>query len=214
MAAPPAPAQQPAAPAETPNALQQPVQTIAQPPPADPAKPPPPAAVDAKWRPKAVEGLQRDDKVLAQTADRFAKLGLNTDQAQAMVDYADELSKLSEQADKAERKERHAGWWKDLEADKELGGAQFKEHLSLASKAGKALFGEEFAEIEKAGLSNWPPLVRALFRAGSKMSEDTLQDNNRPAPPVPDELARIKAQYPKSPQLWDPNHPEFQGARK
>jgi hypothetical protein len=197
---------------------------LATPPPADPAKPPEgtpaaPVVVDAKWRPKAVEGLKRDDAIMSKTAEVFAKHGLNDAQAQALVEYSDELGKLGaaaqEKAEAEAAKTQHATWWKELEQHKELGGAKFKENLAVAAKGAKALFGPDgIKAIEEAGLSNWPPLVAAMYRAGSKISEDTLQDGNRAAPPVPDDLAKLKAQYPKSPQLWDPTHPEYQGARK
>lgn len=194
------------------------MQTVAQPKPGEAPAKPAPVAVDAKWRPPAKEGVQRDDGVLGKTAEVFAKLGLNTEQAQALIDYSDELSAAgtaaSEKAQVAAAQKQHADWWKSLQTDKELGGPKIQENLALAVKGGKALFGEDFAEIEKAGLSNWPPLVKALYRAGSKISEDVLQDGNRPAPPVPDALAAAKAAYPKSPELWDPNHPEFKGAKK
>lgn len=174
-----------------------------------------PVAIDGKWRPKPVEGRTRDEAVLTKTAERFAKLGLNAEQSQALVDYSDELAAAGAAASQAAAKQQHADWWKTLEADKELGGAKFKENLEIAKKGAKALLGEDgLKEIEEAGLTNYPPLVRAMFRAGSKIGEDVLQDGNRPAPPIPDELAKVKAQYPNSPELWDPNHPKFQGAKR
>lgn len=206
------------------------MQTVAQPPAADPAQPaapatpaepakPAPVVVDAKWRPPAVEGVKRDDAVMGQVAERFAKLGLNTAQAEAIVALSDELSQAGlaaqQKASEAASLQQHQKWGKELEVDPEIGGAKHKENLVLANKAVTALFGPEGAKlITEAGLSNWPPLVKAMYRAATKISEDTLQDGNRPAPPVPDALAKLKAQYPKSPQLWDPTHPEFQGARK
>jgi hypothetical protein len=171
--------------------------------------------VDAKWRPKAVDGVQRDDGLMGKTAELFAKHKLNPEQAQALVDYSDELAKTQEKASAEAAKQQHSTWWKELQGDKELGGAKFAENQLVWNKGAKALLGEDgLKAVQEAGLANWPPLVRAMFRAGSKIGEDSLHDGNRAAPPVADELARAKAQYPNSPELWDPSHPEFQGAKR
>lgn len=176
-------------------------------------------AVDAKWRPTAAEGVKRDEAVMGKTAELFAKLGLSTEQADALVKYSDELGKLGgeaqEKAIEAALKERHAGWWKNLQESKELGGAKFEENRATWMMAAKSLLtADELKQVEADGLANYPPLIHALYRAGAKISEDTLQDGNRAAPPVPDALAKAKIQYPKSPELWDPTHPEFQGAKR
>lgn len=225
-AAAPAPAAPAAQPTATPSALAPaPVQTVApakpgeQPAPAETPAPAPAVVVDAKWRPKVIEGKPRDEAVLTKTAERFAKLGLNADQAQALIDYSDELAaagaEAQEQAAAEAGKKQHADWWKQLQDSKELGGTKFDENKATWGKAASALLTPaELKQIAEDGLANYPPLVHALFRAGSKISEDTLHDGNRPAPAVPTELQKMKAQYPKSPELWDPNHPEFTGARK
>jgi hypothetical protein len=239
---PPPAAPPPAAPAAPPapapgEALAKPVQTVAQPPAAKPgeqpapkpgdkpgdkpAEKPAPVAVDAKWRPAALEGVKRDDALMAKTAETFAKLGLNTEQADALVKYSDELAKLGSEASKAAEesalKEQNAGWWKELQADKEIGAGSddgLKANLVIANKAVDALFGEEGRKaIQEAGLTNWPPLVRAMVRAGAKIGEDTLLDGGKAAPPLTSELEKMKQQYPKSPELWDPNHPEFRGRK-
>jgi hypothetical protein len=245
---PPPAAPPPAAPAAPPapapgEALAKPVQTVAQPPAAKPgeqpapaAKPgdkpgdkpaekPAPVAVDAKWRPPAVEGVQRDEAVLAKTAQKFAELGLNTEQAAALVAYSDELAKATTEAqtkataaaEEKQLREQNAGWWKELQADKEIGAGSddgLKTNLVIANKAVDALFGDEGRKaIQEAGLTNWPPLVRAMVRAGAKIGEDTLLDGNKAAPPLPSEFEKLKTQYPKSPELWDPTHPEFRGRK-
>lgn len=216
-AAPPAAAPAVVAQPAAPTALAQPpVQTSALTPPAEAQKP---TVIDGKWRPKAVEGRSRDEGAMSKAAEFFAKQGFNAEQSQALIDFSDELAKGSEAAGKKAAEEaakaESEGWWKELQEHKELGGAKFEENRNTWLKGASGLLTPaELERVQKDGLANYPPLIAALYRAGAKISEDTLQDGNRAAPPVPSELEAMKKQYPKSPQLWDPNHPEFVGARK
>lgn len=146
--------------------------------PAEPAKPAP-VLVDEKWEPKAAEGVTRDTKLFGEARALFAKMGLNAEQAQALVDFSDTQSKAGAEAqvkaaDEARTKFRAEGR-KELEADKELGGAKLAETKVTYARAVRALGGDQLArELREMGLDNWPPLVRAFEKAGRTMAEDTV----------------------------------------
>ena len=60
--------------------------------------------------------------------------------------------------------------------DKELAGADGKslaQNLGIALKAAEELGGKELADALKASpFGSFPPLLRALYRAGSRMGDD------------------------------------------
>lgn len=75
-------------------------------------------------------------------------------------------------------------WGESTKADKEIGGEQLNENLSVAKKALdafgspelRALLGKYDAEKNPkgTGLGNHPEVIRLLYRAGKAISEDTV----------------------------------------
>lgn len=164
----------------------------------------PPAALDDKWEPKVVEGIQRDAKVIGAAREAFKGMGLNAEQAQGLIDFTDKLAQQSDAAAKQEREQQEASWWKEVQADKEVGGPKFEENLVLARRAVRELMGETGPkQLKERGIDNWPPLVRLMVRAGALLSEDTVANTTREtSKPATDDTALMKATYPKSPELW------------
>src|SRR5688572_26207496 len=79
-----------------------------------------PALVDEKWEPPAKEGVTRDPKVFGAARELFAKHKFTTEQAQALVEFSDAQAKAA--ADLAT--EADAGWVKELQVDKDIGGTK------------------------------------------------------------------------------------------
>lgn len=72
-------------------------------------------------------------------------------------------------------RQQAATWADAVKADKELGGERLAENLAVAKKALNALGSPELQQLlDKSGLGSHPDLVRAFYRAGRLISEDTL----------------------------------------
>jgi hypothetical protein len=85
------------------------------------------------------------------------------------------------------------GWKAEVANDPEIGGVKLAESSQLATKGALALGGQALVdELRKTGLSNWPPLVRAMRNAGMKISDDAIggSGNSGVKPdPTEDEVA-------------------------
>jgi hypothetical protein len=164
-----------------------------------------PVLVDDKWEPKAVEGLTRDAKgVFGKARELFSKLGFTQEQAQALVDFSDaqaaESSKAAATMLEEQKATRRAEHFKALESDKELGGAKLEATKADYHRAIRALGGKELADALKSeGLENWPPLVKALTKAGRALAEDTVTDTTKDGgKAVGDPFQRhLRAAYPR-----------------
>jgi hypothetical protein len=67
---------------------------------------------------------------------------------------------------------QHIAWKKELRADTEIGGANFKTNMNYAVKAIDAFGGEPLANaLQKAGLANHPVLVKAFMKIGRAIGE-------------------------------------------
>lgn len=87
-----------------------------------------------------------------------------------------------------------AKWAEDAQADKEFGGEQLKENMSLAAKV-MATFGtpELKAFLDQSGAGNHPELIRAFIRMGKAISEDKFVSSGRVSQPAAKTLT-----YPNS----------------
>jgi hypothetical protein len=137
----------------------------------------------AKWAPKAVEGLKRDDAQLGKFRELAAKHGLKPETAQDLVDLSDELGKnalaAAEKARKDSLEQTLAGWKDAVKNHKELGGAKLKETLADVDRA-MAKYAKDDPELikflEETGIGDHPKLVEFVARIGRDLREDSLQD--------------------------------------
>ena len=75
----------------------------------------------------------------------------------------------------AEKAAERASWEELSRNDKEFGGAKFDENMAIAKKGYDALATPELKGIlNKSGLGNHPELIRAFYKAGKMLSEDSL----------------------------------------
>jgi len=74
-------------------------------------------------------------------------------------------------------------WTEQARADKEFGGAQLKDNLVIANKAlGQFGTPELVSLLKETGLGNHPEIVRAFYRAGKAISEDTFVKGSMTSP--------------------------------
>lgn len=66
-------------------------------------------------------------------------------------------------------------WAKEVESDKEIGGAKFKENVAVANKALNH-FGSDSLKsfLKESGLANHPEMVKLFFRIGNQISEGQI----------------------------------------
>lgn len=169
-----------------------------------------PALVDDKWEPKPVEGVTRDAKQLGEARALFKKLGLTTEQSQALVDYSDAQAKLVAEASKAKAaevaKELEAGrekGWNALKSDKDIGGSNFEASIGHARRAIDSMGAHAQAvrdRLFELGLDNDAVLVRGLIELGSKLGEDTVSGTaDKPGAAKPDTFEdRVSRTYSKT----------------
>lgn len=158
------------------------------------------AAADAKPAEGAPLELKLPDGIEAGPAlDNFKTLakeqGFKPEQAQKLVDFWAGLEQQKAQAHEQER----ASWVSSLKADKEIGGQKFDSAILTARKAVAAFAPELRTVLEdpRYHLGDRPELVRAFYRIGKAMAEDSVAGaTGGPLAPAPDPDAHLKKMYP------------------
>jgi hypothetical protein len=68
-----------------------------------------------------------------------------------------------------------ADWANASKSDKEIGGEQLSQNLAVAKKALDAFGTPELRTLlNESGLGNHPEIIRAFYRAGKQISEDSF----------------------------------------
>lgn len=132
-----------------------------------PVEPPVPEAYEFAMP----EGVDLDKA----SADEFTtvakELKLTQEQAQKVADVA---------AKQAQRQiEAHANlvasWVEQVKTDKEIGGDKLEENLGVARKALETFGTPELRDVLNAtGFGNHPEIIKAFYKAGKAISEDTF----------------------------------------
>jgi len=123
--------------------------------------------------------LKLPEGTLLQTADvdrlkaEAKALGLTQAEAQEYLDTHHKAISSFHEAQVKQVDEIHAGWRKDAEADKEIGGEAFKGNVELGKRVVERFGTPEFKRVLTAsGLGNHPEVIRVFARIGKIMSED------------------------------------------
>jgi hypothetical protein len=117
---------------------------------------------------KLSEDSYLNAKSLEQVTDFAKKNGLSNEEAQAIVDRENE--RIATYVD-----EQSNQWQKDWEADKEIGGAEFKKNVELAKRVVDRFGDADLKKgLERFGYGNHPALGRMLVKIGKAMAEDSL----------------------------------------
>lgn len=121
---------------------------------------------------KAPEGVDFDADVLKAYSEFANELKLPQEAAQKMLEKI--APKMKERAEQ-QVQEVHKQWVDASKSDKEFGGDKLSENLSVAKKA-LDKFGTPAlrALLDESGLGNHPEIVRAFYRAGKAISEDSF----------------------------------------
>lgn len=146
-----------------------------------------PAGAPEKYEFKAPEGTPLDTELLGEFEGIARELNLPQDKAQLVVDklapkVAERMAAQQSQVVQQARTE----WAESARADKEFGGDNLPANLAVAQKA-MTTFGtpELRALLNDSGLGNHPEVIRAFYRAGKAISEDSRvvngQQGNQPA---------------------------------
>jgi hypothetical protein len=145
---------------------------VIDPPTPDPAATPEPAALEYTDF-TMPEGFVMDPDVLSDYKTAAKELGLEQDKAQKLIEFG-----ALAQA-KALEKTGHA-WAEQSLTDKEFGGDKLQENLAIASKARDAFATPELiALLNTTRLGNHPEMIRAFYKIGKAMSEDTVVSGGR-----------------------------------
>ena len=129
---------------------------------------------------EAPEGFAIDPQALAAATPVFRELGLSNEQASKLMPVAAQFAqglsdKLNAQIISQVRADRKA-WLDSAMADREIGGAQWKETLAKGAFALDNLGfpkGSPFRVLlDESGLGNHPEMIRAWAKVGRAIGED------------------------------------------
>ena len=131
------------------------------------------AQADAKpYEIKAPEGAAFDSEVLKAYSDIANELKLPQEAAQKVLEKI--APKMQERAQQQVQKV-HTEWIESAKSDKEFGGDKLSENLAVAKKALDQFGSKELrALLDESGLGNHPEIIRAFYRAGKAISEDSF----------------------------------------
>lgn len=118
------------------------------------------------------EGQELNESVLGAFSEVAKELNLTQEAAQNILSkVAPVIAAQQSEAVTAVRTQ----WVESSRSDKEFGGEKLNENLAVAKKA-MAQFGtpELAALLEQTGLGDNPEVIRAFYRAGKAISEDTF----------------------------------------
>lgn len=130
------------------------------------------APPDTDWSldPETLEGLDIDPAFIDSYTGLAKKVGLNQENATAMLkDAVEILNRMDEQT-----VARQAGEWIEASRnDKEFGGAAIDANLAIAKKALDTYGTPEISRfLETTGLGNHPEMIRFFWRIGKTLTED------------------------------------------
>jgi hypothetical protein len=119
----------------------------------------------------------KDSQLTDADMDRIAayakEQGLSKDAANKLVEVEAEAKETFMNDLQQEHDQRAEEWVNQVKADKELGGQNFEQSVSLAKKAAEKFGGEGFIEmLNESGFGNHPEVVRVFSRIGRAMNDD------------------------------------------
>lgn len=164
-------------------------------PPADAAEGGEPAEPDATPFEglKAPEGFAAlDETALNEATPILRELGADTpEKAQAIIDkFGPVLAGMTERANAAaitriddDRAARVAEWATQVQADPEIGGANYAKSVQLAGTVmDRFMDADSRAFLDESGLGNYPGLVKAFAKIGGQISDGTIHTSEAAQP--------------------------------
>jgi hypothetical protein len=134
------------------------------------------AAAPEKYEFQAPAGQDFDPAVISAYSEIAKELNLPQESAQKIIDkiapvMAEKQTRILDEA--------RTAWGEAAKSDKEFGGAKFDSNIAVAVKAMNAFGTPELRTLlNESGLGNHPEIIRAFYRAGLKISEDSFVPSN------------------------------------
>jgi len=125
------------------------------------------------------EGVELDGKAAEEFSAIAKELKLSQADAQRIADVATKMQQKQAETHVATVK----GWADQCKTDKEFGGDNLEQNMSVARKAIDTFGSPELkALLNSSGIGNHPEVVRFAFKAGKAISEDTFVKSGSRAP--------------------------------
>lgn len=119
---------------------------------------------------KLPDGMAKDSDEVKALVEEAKAFGLNQDAAQKFIDR--ELGRTQQQATQVTEAVKF--WAKQSVEDAEFGGEKVKENLAIAERGIEAFGTPALRQLLKTtGLGNHPEIIRAFWKAGKTVMEDT-----------------------------------------
>lgn len=142
---------------------------------------------------KAPEGFAAlDETALNEATPILRELGADTpEKAQAIIDkFGPVLAGMTERANAAaitriddDRAARVAEWATQVQADPEIGGANYAKSVQLAGTVmDRFMDADSRAFLDESGLGNYPGLVKAFAKIGGQISDGTIHTSEAAQP--------------------------------
>lgn len=155
--------------------------------------------VPEKYELKAPKDSLLDAAEIAQVETKAKALGLSKAQAQALLEERQEAKSVFAQAQKDAFKKHQESWLPELEADKEFGGANFKESAENAKRFVDLIATDAEKKILNDKETRWgdnPVLFRLFARAGKRMANDKLVTEGKAGTTPTTKKSRESILYP------------------
>lgn len=129
-----------------------------------------------------------DAALVEQATPIFKGLGFSNEQAQGVAQFyatqvLPEVSQVVQQQTLDLLGMSDMGEWaKQIKADKEIGGANYEQNLTVIAAGRDAYASKELVALfEQSRLGNHPEVARLFYKLGKSLSEDGVARNEKPA---------------------------------
>jgi hypothetical protein len=132
-----------------------------------------PKGAPEKYEFTVPEGFQKDG-ILTELESVAKEANLPQDQAQKFVDLGVKMQREMVAKQQESIKTLHESWTNLSKTDKEFGGDKLESNMAIAKKGFEAIATPELKELlNVTGLGNHPEIIRAFYKTGLKISNDT-----------------------------------------
>ena len=131
-----------------------------------------PTGAPEKYEFTLPDGFQMDEAGLTAFSEFAKDLDMPQEAAQKMLE---KMGPAMQQRQMAAIEQVQNEWTQASKSDKEFGGIKLDENLAVAKKALDTFGTPELSKLLKeTGLGNNPEIIRAFYRAGKAISEDSF----------------------------------------
>lgn len=124
------------------------------------------------------EGYETDDSKMGDFKEWAKESGLSQKQAQSVINKAAKHEADIVAGQYKTWEETQDKWIAEGKADEEFGGDNYDESVGIAKKAIDQFGTDELKNaLVVTGAGNHPEIIRAFYRVGKAMSEDTVNPN-------------------------------------